>query len=152
MAAPMTLPGFTVGWGFAVETGTHALRLIANGIFERFPKLRIVLGHLGEMLPFMLDRIDNRHRFENKLFPTSKLRRRPSDYFRDNFVVTTSGMNFKAPLLAAIQILGIERVLFAIDYPYEDQAEDVAKFEAIGFSEAERKQLYQTNAERVFKL
>jgi 5-carboxyvanillate decarboxylase len=152
MAPPMTLPGFTVGWGFAVETGTHALRLIANGVFDRFPKLRIVLGHLGEMLPFMLDRIDNRYNFESMLFPKNRLKRKPSDYFRDHFVVTTTGMNFEAPLKAAIAILGIDRVLFGIDYPYEDQKADVAKFEAMGFSEADKKKLYQTNSERVFKL
>lgn len=152
MAAPMTLPGFTVGWGFAIETGTHVLRLIANGVFDRFPKLRIVLGHLGGMLPFMLDRIDNRYRFETGLFPDKRLRRKPSEYFRAHIVVTTSGMNFLAPLRAAIEILGIDNVLFAIDYPYEDQAEDVAKFEAMNFSEADRHKLYHGNAERVFKL
>ena len=152
MAAPMTLPGFTVGWGFAVETGTHALRLIANGVFDRFPRLRIVLGHLGEMLPFMLDRIDNRFRFETGLFPNIRLKRAPSQYFLDHFVVTTSGMNFAAPLKAAIATLGVERVLFAIDYPFEDQAADVAKFEAMGFGEDEKRMLYQTNSERVFKL
>jgi 2,3-dihydroxybenzoate decarboxylase len=152
MAAPMNLPGFTVGWGFAVETGTHVLRLIANGVFDRFPKLRMVLGHLGEMLPFMLDRIDNRYRFETGLFPDKRMKRKPSEYFRNHFVVTTTGMNFATPLKAAIAVLGIDNVLFGIDHPYEDQSEEVAKFEAMGLSEADKKKLYQTNSERVFKL
>ena len=117
-----------------------------------FPKLRIVLGHLGETLPFMLDRIDNRYRFETGLFPDKRMKRRPSEYFRDHFVVTTTGMNFPAPLKAAIAVLGIDNVLFGIDHPYEEQAEEVAKFEAMSFSEADKKKLYQTNSERVFRL
>jgi len=111
-----------------------------------------VLGHLGETLPFMLDRIDNRYRFETGLFPDQRMKRRPSEYFRDHFVVTTTGMNFPAPLKAAIAVLGIDNVLFGIDHPYEEQAEEVAKFEAMSFSEADKKKLYQTNAERVFRL
>jgi 2,3-dihydroxybenzoate decarboxylase len=147
------VPGFTIGWGFAVETGTHALRLIGAGIFDRFPKLRIVLGHMGEGLPFFLERIDNRYGFETRMFqPQVKLQRRPGDYFRSNFLVTTSGMNFAAPLQATIATIGIERVLFAVDYPFEDQAATVAALDALPLSVADKRRICETNVQRVFRL
>ena len=152
MAAPLSLPGFTVGWGYAVETGTHALRLIARGVFDRFPKLRIILGHMGEMLPFMLDRIDNRYRFETGLFPQGKLARLPSEYFREHFFITTSGMNFEGPLLAAIKAVGVDRVLYAVDYPFEDQPMAVKQIDAMPLSAMDRRKVCELNAKRVFKL
>ena len=152
MAAPLALPGFTVGWGYAVETGTHALRLIRGGVFDRFPKLRIILGHMGEMLPFMLDRIDNRYHFETGLFPKGKLARLPSEYFREHFVITTSGMNYEAPLMAAIKDMGVERVLYAVDYPFEDQPLAVKQIDAMPLSAADRRKICELNAKRVFRL
>lgn len=153
LAGPLSLPGFTVGWGFAVETGTHALRLIAAGVFDRFPKLKIVLGHLGEGLPFFLERIDNRYQFETGMFaPRVKLQRSPGEYFRENFVVTTSGMNIAAPLLATIATIGIDRVLFAVDYPFEDQQATVAAFDALPLSNADKRTICDSNVRRVFKL
>lgn len=148
----MAMTGFTVGWAYAVETGTHLLRMIAAGVFDRFPKLRIVLGHLGEMIPFMLDRIDNRYPFEMGVTGAKPLPRKPSDYFRDHVTVATSGMNFNAPMRAAIEVLGADKVMFAADYPMERQDEEVAKFAALDLTPDERKRIGEDNARRVFGL
>ncbi len=107
-------------WGF--ETGSHALRLVFSGLFDRFPGARVALGHLGETLPFLLWRFDSRA----KLYGV-KLRRRPSDYIRQNIVVTTSGMCAAAPLDCTVAALGGDRVMFAADYPFE-QAAEAGKF------------------------
>lgn len=146
------IPGFVVGWGYAVETGTHALRMIAGGVFDRFPKLRMVLGHLGEAIPFYLARMDNRNGFEMRAVGAKPLQRKPSEYFRDQFTVTTSGMNFAAPLRAVVDILGADRVMFAADYPMEDQKQVVADYQAIPLSAEERMKVSETTARRVFKL
>ena len=124
MIKPFEVFGFKIGWSWAAETGTHIIRLIGNGVFDQFPKLRIVIGHMGEGLPFFLDRIDNRYYWEHEMAGTApKLKRKPSDYVRDNIVVTTSGMNFGPPLLMTIQMLGIDNILFAADYPFENVQE-----------------------------
>ncbi len=103
-------------WGF--ETGSHALRLIFGGLFDRFPRARLALGHLGETLPFLLWRFDSRA----KLYGV-KLARQPSDYIRENIVVTTSGMCAAEPLDCTIAALGHDRVMFAADYPFESAHE-----------------------------
>jgi 5-carboxyvanillate decarboxylase len=153
LEAPLAFPGFAVGWGYAVETGTHALRMISGGVFERFPKLKVVLGHLGETLPFLLDRIDNRYQWQFATFglrPT--LKRLPSEYFRDNFVITTSGMNYRAPVEAAVQSMGVDKVLFAADYPLEVQKDAVNEMEGIPLTSTAKRKIFQDNAVRVFKL
>lgn len=153
MAGPLAMPGFIVGWAYAVETGTHALRLISAGVFDRFPRLKIVLGHLGEGIPFMLERIDNRYQFETAMFErASKLKRLPGEYFRDNFFVTTSGMNFRAPLMATLDALGIDRVLFAVDYPFDDQRTCAAAIDAMPLSPEDKRRICETNARSVFGL
>lgn len=146
------IPGFTVGWGYAVETGTHILRLIGAGVFERFPRLRVVIGHMGEMIPFVLQRLDNRYAFELGLFGQKPLPLTPSQYFRRNVSLTTSGMNYAAPLKATIEQVGIDNILFAVDYPLEDQAKVVAEFEKIPLSLEQRRRICETNPARVFKL
>jgi 5-carboxyvanillate decarboxylase len=151
--AGAAVPGFTVGWGFAVETGTHALRLIGSGIFDRFPKLTIVLGHMGEGIPFFLERIDNRFKFESAMFPPKvKLQLQPGEYFRRNFLVTTSGMNVAGPLEATIKTIGVGRVLFAVDYPFEDQPGTVSAFDAIPLTAEDKRKICETNVRRTFKL
>ena len=152
MAQSLSMPGFTTSWGYSVETGTHALRLIAAGVFDKFMMLRIVLGHLGETLPFVIDRVDNRYQWEMKLFGKKKLMRLPSEYFKDHFVVTTSGMNYQAPLLATIAQLGVDRVLFAADYPMEVQADAVEEMEAMPLSMPDKWKVWETNARKVFAL
>src|SRR5882762_5796675 len=99
-------------WGF--ETGSHALRLVFGGLFDRFPRAKLVLGHLGETLPFLLWRFDSRA----KLYGV-KLAKPPSDYIHENILVTTSGMCSAEPLTCAMSALGRDRVMFAADYPFE---------------------------------
>jgi 2,3-dihydroxybenzoate decarboxylase len=103
-------------WGF--ETGSHALRLVFSGLFDRFPRAKVMLGHLGETLPFLLWRFDSRA----KLYGI-KLAKEPSDYIKQNIVVTTSGMCSAEPLDCSLAALGQDRVMFAADYPFESAPE-----------------------------
>ena len=142
-------------FGFAVETGLHMLRLIIGGVFDRFPELKVVVGHLGEGVPYWLFRVDffhdaivRTHRYE-KVQP---LKRKPSDYMRENFYVTTSGMAWEPAIMYARQVLGAGRVLYAMDYPYQYVVEEVAVTDNLPIGDEEKKALYQANAERVFKL
>ena len=138
-------------WGFAAETGLHGVRLIAAGVFDRFPQLRIVLGHLGEGLPFFMDRLDVR--YSKEIVPARpKLKHKPSDYVKENFFVTSSGMNWSPTIRFCQETLGPERVLFAADYPFEDPVAAVEGAEATPMSEQHRLLFFQQNAERVFKL
>ncbi|MCC7460933.1 MAG: amidohydrolase [Gammaproteobacteria bacterium] len=152
LEGPLAVPGYAVGWGYAVETGTHAVRLMGSGVLDRFPKLLFVLGHLGETLPFLLDRFDNRYRWQRRLLGFKGTARLPSEYFRDNFVVTTSGMNYAAPLQAALAALGPDKVLFAADHPMEDQKEAVDELEAIALPPELKRRIFETNPTRVFRL
>ena len=140
------------GWGFAAETGLHAMRLIMSGLFDRFPKLKIVLGHMGEGIPFWLQRIDNRYLLEVKIGACEKLRKLPSEYFLENFVITTSGVTSMPALRLSLDVLGVDRILFAADFPYEDDAEAVRFMDGASVTDEERRQIYETNACRVFKL
>jgi 5-carboxyvanillate decarboxylase len=153
MIKPFEVFGFKVGWSWAAEVGTHIIRLIGNGVFDQFPRLRLVIGHMGEGLPFCLDRIDNRYFWEHEMAAIPpKLKRKPSDYIRDNIVVTTSGMNFSTPLLATIQALGIDNVLFAADYPFETVRESVDAIDNVALADRDKEKIYSLNAKRVFKL
>jgi 2,3-dihydroxybenzoate decarboxylase len=109
-------------WEWGLETGSHALRLIFNGVFDRFPGAKLILGHLGETLPFLLWRFDSRA----KLYGL-KLKRAPSQYIRNNIWVTTSGMFSADPLLCSINALGHKRVMFSADFPFES-TQEAAKF------------------------
>ena len=142
-------------YGFAVETGLHMLRIIVSGIFDRFPGLRMILGHLGEALPYWLFRIDFMHRAmvaANRYPAIKKLNRKPSEYFKENIYVTTSGMAWQPPILYAQSVLGVDRVLYAMDYPYQFVPEEVKVTDELPISEADKRKLYQTNAESVFSL
>jgi len=153
MFEPFDLLGFKVGWSWAVEVGTHIVRLIAAGVFDTFPRLRLVIGHMGEGLPFCLDRIDNRYVWENEMSGvTPKLKRRPSDYIRENVTVTTSGMNFAAPLRMTMEVLGVDNVIFAADYPFEVVRDAVEAIDALDLPEEDKEKLYHLNAKRVFAL
>jgi len=107
-------------WGWTYETGSHALRLLFGGLFDRFPRARLGLGHLGETIPFLLWRFDSR---AGPNFYAIKLGKPPSQYFKDNFVVTTSGMCSAESLNCVIAALGHERIMFAADYPFESAQE-----------------------------
>lgn len=142
-------------FGFAVETGLHLLRLIVSGVFDRFPRLRVVAGHLGEGLPYWLFRIDFMHRAmvkANRYPSVQKLQKQPSDYIRENMWITTSGMAWEPPILYAQSVLGVDRVLYAMDYPYQFVPEEVKVTDQLPISDADKKKLYQTNAEQVFSL
>jgi 5-carboxyvanillate decarboxylase len=142
-------------FGFAVETALHMLRIVVAGVFDRFPGLQIVLGHLGEALPYWLFRIDFMHRAmvaANRYPGVRKLARKPSEYLKENVYVTTSGMAWEPPILYAQSVLGVDRVLYAMDYPYQFVPEEVKVTDGLPISEADKKRLYQTNAERVFSL
>jgi 2,3-dihydroxybenzoate decarboxylase len=142
-------------FGFAVETGLHALRLVVSGVFDRFPKLRIVLGHLGEGLPYWLFRIDFMHGASvraNRYASQPKLARKASDYLRENFYYTTSGMAWTPPILYVQQVMGVDRLMYAMDYPYQFVPEEVNVTDELPIGYENLKAFYQTNAERVFKL
>lgn len=142
-------------YGFAVETGLHALRLIVKGVFDRFPKLQIVLGHTGEALPFWLYRIDYMHRATvlSKRYESVKpLEKKPSDYLRENFYVTNSGVAWEPAIRFCQSVLGVDRVLYAMDYPYQFVADEVRTLDAMDMPEEDKKKFFQLNAERVFRL
>jgi 5-carboxyvanillate decarboxylase len=142
-------------FGFAVETGLHMLRIIISGAFDRFPKLQFVVGHLGEALPFWMYRLDYMHRagVVSKRYasmqPTSK---KPSDYMRENMSVTSSGVAWDPGIRFCMEVMGEDRVLYAMDYPYQHDLEEVAASDDLQVSDAVKKKFFQTNAERVFKL
>jgi 2,3-dihydroxybenzoate decarboxylase len=142
-------------YGFAVETGMHLLGIVPAGVFDRFPKLKIVVGHLGEALPFWLFRIDYMHRASvaAKRYACMKpLQRKPSDYMRENVYITTSGVAWPPAIMFCQSVLGMDRVLYAMDYPYQFVAEEVTATDNIPISDADKKKLFQLNAEAVFAL
>jgi len=142
-------------YGFAVETGLHVLRLVLGGIFDRFPKLRLVVGHLGEGLPFWFFRLDFMHAAmvrAQRYAGVKPLEMKVSDYFKRNIWVTTSGMQWQPAIMFCISVLGIERVMYAMDYPYQFVPEEVKVTDELPISEADRKKLYEANARSVFRL
>ncbi len=102
-------------WGWGVETGSHALRIVCGGVFHRYPKARLVLGHLGETLPFQLWRFDSRSAPYGWNLP-----KRPSQYLQDNVWVTMSGMYDMPPVKCSLDALGRDRVMFSADYPFDN--------------------------------
>src|SRR6202034_3479927 len=129
-------------FGFAVETGLHILRIIVSGVFDRFPRLKVVIGHLGEALPYWLSRIDfmhNRMVAANRYASVQKLQRKRSDSMKDNIYVTTSGMAWEPPILYAQSVLGVDRVLYAMDYPYQFVPEEVKVTDDLPISDRDKK-------------
>lgn len=142
-------------FGFAVETGMHALSIITSGAFDRFPGLKLVLGHLGEGLPFWLFRLDYMHGAGQRakrydFLPT--LRRPVSEYLRQNVWVTTSGMPWAPSVRFCQDVLGMDRVLYAMDYPYQYVPDEVRAMDALAISDDDKRRFFQTNAETLFKL
>jgi 5-carboxyvanillate decarboxylase len=135
------------GWAYGVEVGTHLMQMIGAGVFDRFPRLKIVVGHMGEAIPFWLPRIDNRY-----LTGPRPLRRKPSEYVLNNVWVTTSGMNYEEQLKLTLKVMGPERVLYAVDYPFEDQADAVRLLEAMSLTHAQKQRLCEENAVQLFRL
>ncbi|HEY1569952.1 MAG TPA: amidohydrolase family protein [Pseudonocardiaceae bacterium] len=134
----------TAGWGWHVETGLHALRLMVSGLFDRFPSLQVVLGHMGEFLPFGLARADSVLRDA-----TAGLGRTVAEYFQENFHVTTSGFFSAPPLQCALSVVGVDRILFAVDYPYASNGEGVDFLNSVPIAPADRAKIAHLNAERL---
>jgi 5-carboxyvanillate decarboxylase len=135
--------------GFSHEVSLHAMRLICSGVFDKYPKLNIILGHLGEALPYWLGRIDN-HWSRVPLYKTFK--RKPSEYFKENFFITSSGQFWQPPLICAYLELGADRILFAVDYPYEEGKQAVQFMTEAPICDADKEKLCHLNAEKLFKL
>lgn len=135
-------------WSWAARTGGHALRLIFGGVFDRFPGAQVILGHMGEFLPYQLSRFDARYAdLEHQ--PLAKA---PSEYFGTNISITTTGVFSHAAMLAAIQAVGIDSVLFSIDYPFESTEKAVAFIDTAPLAPADKARVAHVNAERILKL
>ncbi|HEY7662857.1 MAG TPA: amidohydrolase family protein [Xanthobacteraceae bacterium] len=136
-------------WEWTFETGSHALRLVFGGVFDRFPRARLALGHLGETLPFLLWRFDSR---AGPDFYAVKLAKRPSQYVKDNIVVATSGMCSAEPLHCTIDALGHDHVMFASDYPFESAEEAGHFIDGVALDDGVRNDICRNNAARLLGL
>jgi 5-carboxyvanillate decarboxylase len=153
LAGPMRDYGMHAAlWSYGVEVSTHAVRLILSGVFDRFPRLKICIGHMGEAVHFWLWRIDFMSRRAQAAGTAPKLKLKPSEYFLRNFVITTSGQESHTALDFSIKQLGADNVLWAIDYPYQPTAPAVAFMDSAPVSDEVREKLYHRNAERVFHI
>lgn len=137
-------------WSWTVETATHALRLLFSGTFDRYPGAKLILGHLGETLPYLLWRLDSRWEISNR--GDMRLNKKPSQYFKENIWLTTSGMCADAPLRCALDMVGADRVMFSVDYPFEAPKEAGDWIESAPVSDAERIQICHGNARSLFGL
>ena len=136
-------------WAWTAETATHTLRMVMGGVFDRFPKVTLVLGHMGETIPFVLWRLDSRY----KMMKHSRtLQKMPSQYIRDNIMITTSGSCDVPALLCSMLALGSDRIMFSVDYPYESTKESVEFIERAPISEIDRKKICHLNAEKLLGL
>ncbi len=152
MAAPFRdyrLEG--AAWGYGIETGTHAVRLMLSGVLDRFPKLKIVIGHMGEALPFWMWRLDFMAAPGARAAGrTNQLK--PSEYFQRNFAITTSGVEDPLALRYCIDKIGADNIMWAIDYPYQPTAPAVSFIESAPMSEDHREKIAYKNAERIFRI
>jgi uncharacterized protein len=135
------------GWGWHIETGVHLIRMILGGVFDRHPKLQVVVGHLGEAIPFMLPRM-------NRNFPPemTKLARPFAAYLRENVHYTFGGFNFPTTFLDLFLEVGVDRIMFSVDHPYGSMVEARAFLDHLPVSPADRERIAHGNAERLFNL
>jgi predicted TIM-barrel fold metal-dependent hydrolase len=134
------------GWGWHIETAVHVIRLILAGVFDRYPKLQLVIGHLGEGLPFMLPRLDV------MAMALTKLQRPISAYLRENVHYTISGFNFTASFLNLLLEVGVDRIMFSADYPYQSMPQARAFLDQLPVSASDREKIAHGNAERLLGL
>ena len=137
------------GFGFGLETALAAMRLVLSGAFDAFPGLKVILGHLGEGLPFLMQRMDwpfDRPHVKVDKGAVVSLARKPSSYFLQDFMVTTSGNYLPAAFRCTQEALGMDRIMFGTDYPYEDLDEALAFLSGLGLSPDEEAALYEGNA------
>jgi predicted TIM-barrel fold metal-dependent hydrolase len=146
-APPVSATFAAPGWGWHIETAIHVLRLILGGVFDRHPKLQVVIGHLGEGIPFMMPRL-------NKNLPPemTKLQRRMAEYLRQNVHYTFGGFNFPATFKNLLDEVGVERIMFSVDHPYGSMAEARAFLEQFPVSAADREAIAHGNAEKLYKM
>jgi len=136
-------------WAFAMETSTHALRLLTSGLFDRHPALTMILGHMGECIPFHIWRIDHTLKRAPRGYPGQ---RPVSAYLRDNVFITTSGVCHTPALVQTMMTVGSDRILFSVDYPFEIHDEAAAWFDTCQISELDRRKIGRDNARRLFDL
>ena len=136
-------------WGFSVDTSCHFLRIVFAGVFDAYPRLQIILGHLGEGLPFAMHRLNTHGAAAAK---RRGLKREPIEYFRDNLLVTTSGNWYEPAFQLTLQALGVDKILFAVDWPYESNKTGVEFLKKIAVSESDRAKIAHLNAERLLRL
>ena len=138
-------------WAFAQETAVHALRLMGSGLFDTYPRLAIILGHMGEGLTFGMWRVDNCNAWiENRhSYPAKK---KIAEYFHGNFYITTSGNHRTQALINAMLEVGADRIMFSTDWPFENVDHAAIWFDACPISTADRMKIGRANAERLFKL
>lgn len=137
------------GWGFAVDTSCHFLRILFSGVFDAYPSLKIILGHLGEGLPFAMHRL-NAH--THAAAARRGLKKSPLEYLRDNLVVTTSGNWYEPAFVCTLLALGVDNILFAIDWPYEANTTGMEYLRKLSVSDEDRAKIAHRNAERLLKL
>jgi predicted TIM-barrel fold metal-dependent hydrolase len=150
-------PALMQVWGWQVETGTHLLRLISSGVFDRYPRLKIIVGHMGELIPFTLKRINSGLTMGNWLLASQSkewmgMQKSVSYYMRANVFITTSGFFDQAALNCAIAELGIDNILFSVDDPFGDNFEGVDFLRKARLPDEDKEKLAYKNAERVLKL
>lgn len=136
-------------WGWGAEAAAHALRIVCGGVFDRFPRSKLILGHMGEMLPFWLYRIDSRWKIQPQKRALKKL---PAQYIRDNVLISTSGVFSDEPLLCSIGAIGVDSIMFAVDYPYESTEEAIAFIANAPLKQEEIEKIAHLNASRLFHL
>jgi predicted TIM-barrel fold metal-dependent hydrolase len=137
------------GWGFAVDTSCHFLRIVFAGVFDAYPKLKIILGHLGEGLPFAMHRLDEH---THAAAARRGLMKTPLQYFQDNLLVTTSGNWFEPAFQCTLAALGADKILFAVDWPYEANKTGAEFLKKISVSDEQRQKIAHGNAERLLRL
>jgi 2,3-dihydroxybenzoate decarboxylase/5-carboxyvanillate decarboxylase len=139
-------------WGYGMETGTHAVRMMTSGLFDRFPKLKICLGHMGEAIPFWLWRLDFMNTRAQAGGRAPKTELSMAEYFQRNFVITTSGVEDPLALDYAVKKLGADNVLWAIDYPYQPMKPAIDFMDSAPLDDEVKAKLYHKNAERIFRI
>jgi predicted TIM-barrel fold metal-dependent hydrolase len=136
-------------WGFAVDTSCHFLRLVFSGLFDDCPKLKIILGHLGEGIPFAMHRLDTHARAAAE---RRGLKKTPLQYLKDNLVVTTSGSWYEPAFVCTLLAMGIDSMLFAIDWPYESNKVGMEFFNKLSLNDTDKHKLAHGNAEKLLRL
>lgn len=153
--APQVLEGYPemqgAVWGWSTDNSSHFLRMLFSGVFDRYPRLTIILGHMGETLPYFAWRIDGRYALTEQ-GQQHKLAKKPSEYFRSNLIVTTTGVCQDSALICALAELGDDRVLFSVDYPYEEAKEASDWIDRAPIGRQQREKICYRNAQRVLHL